>query len=118
MTDIYLTGEQEKRQHGRWANRSELILLIVLSCLAAYAYMRLDARLAAFEQARSATEKGESPRCEWQPWVLARHDGSQTCPVGSYINGVGTYYNDGFRQSYPLQYRLYCCALVSASAEE
>ena len=114
MTDIYLTGEQEKRQHGRWVNRPELILLIVLSCLAAYAYMRFDARLAALEQARSATEKWDSHGCEWQPLIRAQHDGSQTCPAGSYVNGVGVSYDDGFRRSYPLQYRLYCCALVPA----
>ncbi len=110
MDDIYLTGEPEKRQRGRWASRPELILLLVLGCLATYAYIRFDIRLTALEQARSAPEKKESHRCEWQPWLLARYDGSQTCPAGSYVNGVGTKYDDGFRQSYPLQYRLYCCA--------
>ena len=114
MTDMYLTGEQEKRKRGRWARRLELILLLVLSCLAAYAYMRFDARLAALEQEQSAIETGESHRCAWQPLLLARHDGSQTCPAGSYVNGVGIAYDDGFRHSYPLQYRLYCCALVPA----
>ena len=114
MTDIYLTGEQEKRQYGRWASWAALILLLVLSGLAAYVYMRVEARLAALEQARSAIETGESNRCEWQPLVLARSDGSQTCPAGFYVKGVGTSYNDGFRQSYPLQYRLYCCALGPA----
>ncbi len=110
MDDIYLTGGPEKQKRGWWTSRSELILLLVLGCLTAYAYMRFDARLAALEQVRSAPEKKESHRCEWQPWLLARYDGSQTCPAGSYVNGVGTKYDDGFRQSYPLQYRLYCCA--------
>ena len=114
MMDIYLTGKQKKRKRGWGASRPELILLLVLSCLAAYAYMRLDARLAALEQARSATEKWESNHCEWQPLIRAQHDGHQTCPAGSYVKGVGMSYDDGFRQSYPLQYRLYCCALVSA----
>ena len=114
MMDIYLTGKQKKRKRGWGASRPELILLLVLSCLAAYAYMRVDARLAALEQARSATEKWDSHGCEWQPLVRAQHDGSQTCPAGSYVKGVGISYDDGFRQSYPLQYRLYCCVLVSA----
>ena len=114
MMDIYLTGKQKKRKRGWGASRPELILLLVLSCLAAYAYMRLDARLAALEQARSATEKWDSHGCEWQPLIRAQHDGHQTCPAGSYVKGVGMSYDDGFRQSYPLQYRLYCCALVSA----
>ena len=118
MTDIYLTGEPEKRQRGRWGIWSALILLLVLSSLAAYAYVRVEARLAALEQARPTIEQGEGNGCEWQPLVLARNNGSQTCPAGTYVKGVGTYYNDGFRQPYPLQYRLYCCALVSASAEE
>lgn len=118
MTDIYLTGEPEKRQRGRWESWATLLLLLVLSGLVPYAYMRLDARLAALEQARSAIEKEESNGCEWQPLLLARNNGSQTCPAGTYVKGVGTYYNDGFRQSYPLQYRLYCCALGLASAED
>jgi hypothetical protein len=112
MTDIYLTGDPEKRQRGRWGSRPELILLLVLSCLAAYVYIRFDTRLDALEQPWSATEKGESHGCEWQPWVLARNEGEHTCPAGSYVNGVGVNYDDGFRRPYPLQYRLYCCALV------
>ena len=114
MMDIYLKGRQEKQQRGRWASRPDLILLLGLSCLAAYIYMRFEARLTALEQARPTIEQGESNSCEWQPLLLAQNDGSQTCPAGTYVKGVGISYEDGFRQSYPLQYRLYCCALVSA----
>ena len=118
MEDIYLTGEPEKRQRGRWESWATLLLLLVLSGIVPYAYMRLEARLTALEQARSAIEQGESNGCEWRPLLRAQNDGSQTCPAGSYVKGVGISYDDGFRQSYPLQYRLYCCALGLASAEE
>ena len=114
MEDIYLTGEPEKRQRGRWEIWSALILLLVIGGLVSYAYMRVEARLAALEQARSAIAQEESNRCEWRPLILARNDGRQTCPEGSYVNGVGISYDDGFRHSYPLQYRLYCCALGPA----
>ena len=110
MTDMYL-GERKRRWRGSWFGR---ILLIGLSCLVLYAYMRLEGRLEALEQALSTIETGDSTRCEWQPLVRAQDAGSQTCPAGSYVNGVGIAYEDGFRRSYPLQYRLYCCALVSA----
>jgi len=114
MEDIYLTGEPEKRQRGRWGIWSALILLLVIGGLASYTYMRVEARFAALEQARSAIEQGESNGCEWQPLLRAQHDGSQTCPAGTYVKGVGLSYDDGFRHSYPLQYRLYCCALGPA----
>ncbi len=113
MTDIYLEGEPEKRKSGRWW-WAALLLLIGLSGLGSYAYLRLAAPNAAREQARVANEPGASPDCEWLPWLRARHEGAQTCPAGSYVNGVGISHADGFRQSYPLQYRLYCCALVPA----
>lgn len=114
MEDIYLAGEQEKRQRGRWGTWSALILLLVISGLAPYAYMRVEARLTALEQARSVIDQEDSNRCEWRPLILARNDGCQTCPEGFYVNGVGISYDDGFRHSYPLQYRLYCCALGPA----
>lgn len=114
MEDIYLTGKKEKRQRGRWEIWATLLLLLVLSSLAAYAYVRVEARLTALEQARSAIEQGEGNGCEWQPLLRAQHDGRQTCPEGFYVNGVGISYDDGFRHSYPLQYRLYCCALGPA----
>ena len=110
MTDMYLR-ERKPRRRGSLAER---LLLIVLSGLVLYAYIRLELRLDAPEQSAPPIEKGGSPRCAWQPLVRAQDAGSQTCPTGSYINGVGIAYEDGFRQSYPLQYRLYCCALVPA----
>ena len=114
MKDIYLAGESKKRKSGRWRSWAALLLLIVLSGLVAYAYLRLEARTAALEQARAAIEPGEGADCGWLPWLRAQHEGSQTCPAGSYVNGVGISHDDSFRQSYPLQYRLYCCALVPA----
>ena len=114
MKDIYLGGESEKRKSGWWRRWAALLLLIVFSGLVLYAYLRLEARIAAREQARAALEPGESHDCEWLPLLHAQHEGHQTCPAGSYVNGVGVSYDDGFRQSYPLQYRLYCCALVPA----
>ena len=110
MTDIYLTGESKKWKSGRWWGA--LLLVIGLSGLASYAYLRLEARNAAPEQAQVAIAPGASPACEWLPWLRAHHEGAQTCPAGSYVNGIGLSHDDGFRQSYPLQYRLYCCALV------
>ena len=112
MTDIYLAGASKKRKSGRWW--TALLLLIGLSGLVLYAYLRLEARNAAREQARAALEPRASHACEWLPWLRAQHEGAHTCPAGSYVNGVGIAYDDGFRQSYPLQYRLYCCALVPA----
>ena len=35
MMDIYLTGKQKKRKRGWGASRPKLVLLLVLSCLAA-----------------------------------------------------------------------------------
>lgn len=112
MTDIYLAGESKKRKSGRWRSWAALLFLIVLSGLVLYAYLRLEVRLTALEQARVAIEPGEINDCEWLPLLRARHEGAQTCPAGSYVNGIGISHDDGFRQSYPLQYRLYCCALV------
>ena len=109
MTDMYLR-EGKPRRRGSW---SERILLIGLSCLVLYAYMRLEGRWDAPEQTPSTIGKGDSDRCAWQPLVRAQDAGSQTCPADSYVKGVGIAYEDGFRQSYPLQYRLYCCALVA-----
>ena len=114
MTDIYLTGESKKRQRERWRSWATLLLLIGLSGLVPYAYLRLEARLTVLEQARAALEPGESNACEWLPLLRAQHEGAHTCPAGTYVKGVGLSYDDGFRQSYPLQYRLYCCALVPA----
>ncbi len=114
MTDIYLAGESKKRKSGRGRSWAALLLLLGLSGLVPYAYMRLEARLTVLEQTRAAIEPGGSHACEWLPLLRARHEGSQTCPAGSYVNGVGISHDDGFRQSYPLQYRLYCCALVPA----
>ena len=112
MTDIYLTRGSKKRKSGRWRSWAALLLLLGLSGLASYAYLQLEVHNADREQARAAIELGESNNCEWLPLLRARHKGSQTCPTGSYVNGVDISYDDGFRQSYPLQYRLYCCALV------
>ena len=114
MTDIYLAGESKKRKSGRWRSWAALLLLLVLSGLVPYAYLQLEVRLTALEQTRAAIEPWESNDCEWLPLLRAHHEGSQTCPAGSYVNGVGISHDDGFRQSYPLQYRLYCCALVPA----
>ena len=114
MTDIYLAGESKKRKSGRWRSWATLLLLLVLGGLVPYAYMQLEVRLTALEQVRAAIKPGESHACEWLPLLRAQHEGSQTCPAGSYVKGVGLSYDDGFRQPYPLQYRLYCCALVPA----
>ena len=110
MTDMYLK-EQQPRRRGSLAER---LLLVVLSCLVLYAYIRLELRLDALEQSPAPLAQGGSPRCAWQPWVRAQDAGAQTCPAGASVHGMGIAYEDGFRQSYPLQYRLYCCALVSA----
>jgi len=110
MTDI-LAGESEKRKSGRGRRWTALLLLVGLSGLVLYASLRLEARHAGRDQARATLEPGASPACEWLPWLHARHEGYHTCPAGSYVNGLGISYADGFRQSYPLQYRLYCCAL-------
>ena len=111
MTDIYLEGESERRESG-WRWWAALLLLLGLSGLGSYAYLRSEAPNAAREQARAVIAPEERPDCEWLPWLRARHEGHQTCPAGSYVNGVGLSSDDGFRHSYPLQYRLYCCALV------
>jgi len=81
MTDIYLEGESEKRKSGQW--RWAALLLLGLSGLGSYAYLRLAAPNAAREQARVANEPGASPDCEWLPWLRARHEGAQTCPASS-----------------------------------
>jgi len=112
MTDIYLAGASKKRQRGQWRRWAALLLLVGLSGLVLYASLRLEARHAGRDQARAALEPGASPACDWLPWLRARREGYQTCPAGSYVNGLGISYADGFRQSYPLQYRLYCCTLV------
>ena len=114
MTDIYLEGESERQKSGRWRWWAALLLLLGLSGLGSYAYLRLEAPNAAREQAGAVSAPGASPDCAWLPWLRARHEGAQTCPAGSYVNGVGLSSDDGFRHSYPLQYRLYCCALVPA----
>ena len=92
MTDIYLAGESKKRKSGRWW--AALLLLIGLSGLASYAYLRLEAHNAAREQVRAAIEPGESNNCEWLPLLRARHKGSQICPAGSYVNGVDISYDE------------------------
>ena len=59
MTDIYLTGESKKRKGGRWW--AALLLVIGLSGLGSYAYLRLEARNAAREQAPRRYRAGRKP---------------------------------------------------------
>ena len=110
MTDMYVR-ERKPGRRGSWFER---LLLIGLGCLVLAVYLRVAGRLETLEQGLATREHGDSTRCAWQPWVRAQDAGAQTCPAGSYVKGVGIAYEDGFRRSYPLQYRLYCCALVSA----
>ena len=95
---------------------STAIMAFSAVCGVFFTYANFHGRLAEVEQTIgtlpniSLNDLGEND-CKWEPMVRAQNEVKQECSDGYYVKGVGVHYEDGRILSYPMRYRLYCCAL-------